>query len=240
MPTAMITGAAIRVGRAIALELAQAGYDLILHAHRSQDALRDICDEVRSLGRAVQALHADLSSLSEIEKVVQTVSAQHSSLDLMVHNAALFEKRPFEEVSPKHFQLLHQLNVQAPFFLSQGLMPLLRQGENPSIVHITDIMGERATAGYSHYGITKAALIHLTRSLAVELAPTIRVNGVSPGTVAFPENFDDEIRQKILQRIPLKREGTPRDIARAVLYFAQNEYVTGQIIAIDGGRNALL
>lgn len=240
MPTAMITGAAIRVGRAIATELAQAGYDLILHAHRSHDALQEISASVRALGRQVQTLHADLSSLTEVEKVVEAVTAKHAALDLLVHNAALFEKRSFGEVAPADFQRLHQLNVQAPFFLSQGLLPLLHKGHHPSIVHITDIMGERATAGYAHYGITKAALIHLTRSLAVELAPAIRVNGVSPGTVAFPEDFDEDIRQKILQRIPLKREGTPRDIARATLYFAQNEYVTGQIIAVDGGRNAVL
>lgn len=240
MPTALITGAGIRVGRAIAHELAQAGYDLWLHANRSERELREVAEAAQQMGRTVRTFRADLCSLAEVEALAKEICAHCTSLDLLVHNAALFEKIPFEEITPAHFQRLHQLNVQAPFFLTQGLLEPLRRGTHPSVVHITDIMGERATAGYAHYGITKAALIHLTRSLAVELAPTIRVNGVSPGTVAFPTDFDEVLRQKILQRIPLRREGSPSDIARAVLYFAQNEYVTGQIVAVDGGRNAVL
>lgn len=240
MPTALITGAGIRVGRAIAEELAQAGYDLLLHAHRSLHELEQVSESARKLGRNVQTYAADLCALSEVEALAKSICTEYETLDLVVHNAALFEKIPFDDVSPAQFQRLHQLNVQAPFFLTQGLLGPLRRGTHPSIVHITDIMGERATAGYCHYGITKAALIHMTRSLAVELAPTVRVNGISPGTVAFPSDYDETLRQRILQRIPLHREGSPRDIARAVLYFAQNDYVTGQIIAIDGGRNAVL
>lgn len=240
MPVAFITGAGIRVGRAIAMRLAAAGYDLILHAHRSLAPLEALADEARALGSTVSLYPADLSSAAAVDALASTLCAAHPAIDLVVHNAALFEKVRFEDVTREQFAALHRLNLETPYFLTQGLLPALRNAPAPAVVHITDIMGERATAGFSHYGVTKAALLYLTRALAAELAPQIRVNAVSPGTVAFPEDYSEDVRASILRRIPLGREGDPADIAEAVLFFAQNSYVTGQVMAVDGGRSAVL
>lgn len=240
MAVALVTGAGVRVGRAIALTLAGAGYDVALHAHRSIEAAKAVADEVRSKGRGAWVFRADLTEAEAVDRLADEVMDALLALDLLVHNAALFERVPFEAVTREQYRRMHALNLEAPFFLTQRLLPLLRRAEAPSVVHITDINGERAVPGYAHYGITKAGLLLLTRTLAAELAPKIRVNAVSPGTVAFPEDYDEKAKASILRRIPLGREGEPKDVARAVLFFAQSPYVTGQVLCVDGGRSAVL
>src|SRR5690606_29568455 len=139
------------------------------------------------------------------------------------------------------YRSMQAINLEAPFFLTQALLPLLERGRSPLVLHIGDIGGERAEPGYAHYAVSKAGLVMLTRALAVELAPRIRVNAVSPGTVAFPEAMDEEARREILARIPMGREGDCEDVARAAVFLAlEAPYVTGQILAVDGGRSALL
>lgn len=240
MPVALVTGAGVRVGRAVAEGLAAAGYDLVLHAHRSVQPLEALAAELRAKGREASVHAADLTRPDEVDRLAGEVSGAHAALDVVVHNAAAFERVPFADVTREQFSRMQALNLEAPYFLTQRLLEPLSRAADPVVVHVTDIMGERATPGFSHYAITKAALIHLTKALAVELAPKIRVNGVSPGTVVFPEDYDEEARARILRRIPLCREGTPEDIARAVVFFAQSPYVTGQVLAVDGGRSAAL
>jgi pteridine reductase len=129
----------------------------------------------------------------------------------------------------------------APFFLTQALLPSLRAGKDPLVVHITDVGGERPVSHYAHYSVSKAGLIMLTRALAVELAPHVRVNAVSPGAVAFPEDFDAAAREAVLKRIPMGREGSVEDIARTIVFLAREApYLTGQVITVDGGRSAQL
>lgn len=240
MAVALVTGAGVRVGRAIALTLARAGYDVALHAHRSIEAAKAVADEVRAKGRGAWVFSADLIEAEAVDRLADDVMDALLALDLLVHNAALFERVPFEAMTREQYRRMHALNLEAPFFLTQRLLPLLRRAEAPSVVHITDILGERAVPGFAHYGITKAGLLLLTRTLAAELAPKIRVNAVSPGTVAFPEDYDEKAKASILRRIPLGREGEPEDVARAVLFFAQSPYVTGQVLCVDGGRSAVL
>jgi pteridine reductase len=133
------------------------------------------------------------------------------------------------------------VNLDAPFFLTQALLPSLRAAAQPLVVHLTDVGGERAESHFAHYSVSKAALIMLTRALAVELAPHIRVNAVSPGVVAFPESFDAAAREAVLQRVPMGREGSVEDIGRVVVFLAREApYITGQVVAVDGGRSARL
>jgi pteridine reductase len=241
MATVFITGAGIRIGRAVARALGQAGYDVALHAHRSVDALAPLAEELRGLGRQVSLYSADLSDARAVDALGARVRAEHPALDVLVHNAGLFERVPFGGISREQYRTMLAVNLDTPFFLTQALLPSLRAGSHPLVVHITDIGGERPVPEYAHYSVSKAGLIMLTRALAVELAPHIRVNAVSPGTVAFPENFDAQAREAVLRRIPMGREGSVEDIARTVVFLAREApYITGQVFAVDGGRSALL
>lgn len=237
MSIAFVTGAGVRVGRAIALGLARAGYDLILHANRSRNHVEDLANEIRSLGREAFVVAADLSDAAEVERLASGVTSMHPNIDVLVHNAGIFEQRPFEEIGWDEYRLMQAINLEAPFFLTQGLLSSLQAAPAASVIHIADIGAERPLSGYSHYSVSKAGLVMLTKSLAVELAPKIRVNAVSPGTVIFPEGYDAAERESILRRIPLGREGTAEDVAKTVVFLVRDApYVTGQVIDVDGGR----
>ena len=240
MPTALVTGAGIRVGRAIALALARAGYTLALHANASRDAVLEVQREIESAGGKATVHLADLSQVSEVKRLAREVMDAHPDLDVFVNSAALFEKVPFRDVNEEQVARMRQVNLDAPFFLTQALLPALERGEGGLVVNITDILGERSPPGFAHYAITKAALLHLTRALAVELAPKVRVNALSPGTVLFPPDYDEAQRKSVLRRVPLGREGEPDDVARAVVFLAKEApYVTGQVLALDGGRSSV-
>ena len=241
MGTAFVTGAGVRIGEAVARALGAAGFDLALHVHRSLGPLEVLAREMRALGRRVTLYTADLSRADEVEALGARVRADHAALDVVVHNAGLYAPVPFEAITREHYRTMLGVNLDAPFFLTQALLPLLRAGQQPLVVHITDVGGERAVGGFAHYSVSKAALIMLTRALAVELAPHVRVNAVSPGTVAFPEGLDVAAREALLQRVPLGREGRVEDVARAVVFLAREApYITGQVIAVDGGWSARL
>jgi pteridine reductase len=241
MATAFITGAGIRIGSAVARALARAGYDLALHANRSVKPLEALAEELQGLGRTVSLYTADLSDPREVEELSARVRADHPTLDVVVHNAGLYERVAFESITREQYRTMLAVNLDAPFFLTQALLPSLRAAAQPLVVHLTDIGGERAESHFAHYSVSKAALIMLTRALAVELAPHVRVNAVSPGTVAFPEHFDAAAREATLQRIPMGREGSVEDIARVVVFLAREApYITGQVVTVDGGRSAQL
>jgi len=241
MSIAFVTGAAIRVGRSIALALAREGYDLILHANANRDALEEVAAAVREMGREAFLVAADLAEPLEVERLAEGVAAMHPRIDLLVNNAGIYEKRAYEQVDRDAWRRMQAINLDAPYFLTQGLLPALRAADAPSVINITDIGGERPLPGYSHYSVSKAGLLMLTRALAVELAPKIRVNAVSPGTVIFPEELDPTAREALIRRIPMNREGSGEDVGLAVVYLARHApYVTGQVINVDGGRSAEL
>lgn len=242
MARALITGAGIRVGRAIALALADAGYDLIVHANRSADSAEQLAAEVRARSRDAVVVQADLSQPDGVTALARCVAKIRAPLDVLVHNAGLYRAVPFADISRAAYRTMQAINLEAPFFLTQALLPKLRAAPAGAlVVHITDIAAERAEVPYTHYMVSKAGLLALTRSLAVELAPEIRVNAVAPGTVAFPSDFPDSQAQAIRARIPLGRVGAPEDIARAVVFLARDGgYITGQVINVDGGRSAWL
>jgi pteridine reductase len=233
LPVAFVTGAGVRVGAAIADALGDAGYDLILHAHRSADAAR--------AKRKGIVLTADLSIPEEVDRLAAEVRRAAPVLDVIVHNAGIFEKTPFAKIDRAAWRRMQAINLDAPAFLTQALLPSLEAAPAPVVIHLADVVGERPMRQYAHYAVSKAALVMLTRALAIELGPKIRVNAVAPGTVAWPPGFDPAARERIVSRIALGREGTVEDVAKAVLYLVRDApYVTGVVLPIDGGRSALL
>lgn len=238
MPLAVVTGAGVRVGRAIALALAGEGYELVLHANRSVAQADEVKGLVERQGRRAFVEQADLSDGDAVSALAARLRARHPAIDLLVNSAAAYGHVDFADVTREQLEQMWRVNVAAPFFLTQQLLPALRAAPAPSVVNITDMAVSHAytpTHFFSHYLASKAALEQLTRSLALELGPKVRVNAVAPGPVAMAQETTGAQRAEILGRVPLKREGAPEDVAKAVLFLAQAPYVTGQTVRVDGG-----
>jgi len=237
-PVALVTGAARRVGATIARTLHAAGYDVALHYRHSADdahALAEVLQGQRP--DSVQLLQADLADIAALPALVDAVLDRHGRLDALVNNASAFHPTPLGEATPAQWDNLFASNAQAPFFLSQAAVPALREARG-GIVNLLDIYAERPLANHALYCMAKAALAAMTRSLALDLAPEVRVNGVAPGAVMWPADgkpYDDQ--QALLARTPLQRAGTPEDVAAAVLWLLRDApFVTGQVLRVDGGR----
>ena len=234
MPTALVTGGGIRIGKAICLALGRSGYDVIVHVNKSIKSAEKVVQELRSLGRQAHLIIADLETSSGIMDLVSRVP----SLDLLVNNAAVYEHIPFQNVSIDQFDRMFSLNLKAPFFLIQHLYPKLINSDEGSIVNVTDMGLARTytkTHFISHYLASKAGLAQLTKSLAIELAPKVRINAVAPGLVGVDNETSDEQRTIIMDKIPLARMGNFNDVADAVVYLANANYLTGQTITVCGG-----
>ena len=237
----LVTGGARRIGAQVCRTLHEAGYRIALHYRGSADAGKALAAELNGVrSGSATCFRAELGKREASEELASEVLARFARLDLLVNNASSFYPTPLGRVSEDDWVRLVDGNLKGPFFLSQALAGSLRKSGG-SIVNLIDIHGERALAGHSVYSIGKAGMAMMTRSLARELAPAVRVNGVSPGVILWPENDEAEdqgLRERHLQRVPLGRRGNPRDIAEAVLFLAERaHYVTGQIIAVDGGRS---
>jgi pteridine reductase len=235
----LVTGAARRIGAAIVTRLQQDGARVAIHYRGSSadaDGLAASLNEQRRDSAA--AFQADLLKPEEIPTLVAAVVAWGGQLDGLVNNASTFYPTPIGEITEAHWEDLVGSNFKVPLFLSQEAVPHLRETAG-SIVNIVDIHAQRPLRNHPVYGPAKAALGMLTRSLARDLAPDIRVNGVSPGAILWPEdNIAQTVQQTILQQVPMERAGMPEDIAGCVLYLMRDAtYVTGQIIAVDGGRS---
>lgn len=241
---ALITGGARRVGAAIARRLHAAGAQVMVHYRSSGREARALQAEL-NLQRpgSVALVQGDLLNVDALPPLVDACVAEFGRLDILVNNASSFSPTPIGSVSKKDWEDLIGTNLLAPLFLSQAAVPQLRANRG-SIVNIVDIHADRPMKNYVVYSTAKAGLANLTRSLARELAPEVRVNGVAPGAIAWPEDaaWQDEVaRQRIINTVPLRRVGEPDDIARAVFFLvADAPYVTGHIINVDGGRSAHL
>lgn len=237
-PVALVTGAAKRIGAAIARRLHAEGYDLALHYRSSReemDAL--VADLERDRRGSVIALQAELAEFDRLPELVARTVGHFGRLDGLVNNASAYYATPMGQATPAQWDELFASNARAPFFLAQAAAPhLARTGG--TIVNIVDIYAERPLRGHAVYSMAKAALAMATRSLALELGPDVRVNGVAPGNVLWSENpVKAETLETVLERTALERQGEPGDIAEAVLWLLHgNRYVTGQILAVDGGR----
>lgn len=236
--TALVTGAARRVGAVIAEQLHAAGMNLVLHYRRSEEEVTALCTALNSKRRDSATLaQTDLADVDGFDSLIKA-ALQWGSLDLLVNNAAVFTPTPIGSVTEVEWDDILNTNLKAPFFLSQAAAPYLRRNHG-SIVNIVDIYGQRPLREHTVYSVSKAGLDMLTRSLARELGPDIRVNGIAPGAILWPERgIDGRTKKAILDRTALKRVGSPEDIAQAVLYLAREAtYITGQILTVDGGRN---
>ncbi len=245
-PTAVVTGAAARVGRAIALELAAAGFDLVLHYRTQPDEVARVVAECAALGARCLPVAADLATAEGRAVLVNAVRAHTAQVHALINNASVFYPVPFAEVDDAEWERVLAVNLLAPFALSRDLLPLLRSADSTSlgappeqhavVVHLCDIGAERPVSGYVHYSVSKAGLVMLVKAMAVELAPAIRTVGVSPGQVAWPETYDDPLREKLRKRIPLQRVGSPEDVASLVRYLVTRaHYLNGVVVPVDGG-----
>jgi pteridine reductase len=237
-PVALITGAARRVGAVIAHTLHAAGYDVALHYRHSAAEATALADTLeRQRAGSTLLLQGELADTAALPALVESLLAHCGRLDALVNNASAFYPTPVGEATPAQWNELFASNAQAPFFLSQAAMPALREARG-GIVNLLDIYAERPLANHPLYCMAKAALAAMTRSLALDLAPLVRVNGVAPGAVMWPSDgkpYDDQ--QALLARTPMQRAGTPEDVASAVLWLLRDApFVTGQVLRVDGGR----
>ena len=235
MKTALITGGAARIGAQIVKTLHHNQFNIIIHCNQSKDKAQLLCDELNSIrANSVEVVSGNLNNIDELNSLVSSIK----SIDLLVNNASVFYPKSVEDSEMKDWDDVININLKAPFFLSKGLSKTLSENYG-SIINIIDIHSERPLKKHAIYNISKAGLKMLTQTLAKELAPRIRVNGVSPGSILWPQDsaeISEDDKNLMLERIALHRQGSPQDIADTVLFLANSNYITGQIINIDGGR----
>jgi pteridine reductase len=237
--TALITGAARRVGATIARKLHAAGANVVVHYRSSSEAATTLARELNAVRPdSVVPFEADLMDLNQLQTLPAVATSNFGSLDILVNNASTFYPTPVGDITEIDWNDLIGTNLKAPLFLSQAAASALRIS-NGLIVNIADIHGIRPLRRHPVYSVAKAGVITLTRSLARELGPAVRVNAVSPGPVMWPEDgMDRALQAEIIDKTALKRSGSADDVARAVLFFAtEAPFVTGQILAVDGGRS---
>jgi len=237
--TALITGAARRIGAQTAQTLHENGANIIIHYGRSgEEAVKLVTQLNESRPNSAILLQADLLNLDEVHHLAIQAFNAFDGLDILVNNASTFYPTPLGDINESNWDDLMGTNIKAPLFLSQACYPALKQSQG-CIINMVDIHARSPLKNHITYSCAKAAKVMLTRSLALEMGPNVRVNAIAPGAILWPEDentIDVEAQQKILDQIPLKRTGKPQDIADTILYLATNEYVNGQIIAVDGGR----
>jgi pteridine reductase len=235
---ALVTGAARRVGRAIALKLAGGGFDVAITYRGSADEAGEVVELVKRSGRKGLAIQADFSDPQRAaEQVEKAFAAQFNRLDALVNNASMYEESSLQSASEKQIHDLFAIHFQTPFLLCRRFEKLLRASRG-HIVNMIDLLAERPWPEYLVYCASKAALASLTRGLARALAPEVTVNGIAPGVVEWPEEYPESEREKYLKRVPLARPGTPEDVAKLVEFLVSDgSYITGQIIPLDGGRS---
>lgn len=236
----LITGAARRVGRAIALELARAGCDVAIHFHRSAAEAAELGKAIASLGRRAALLPADLQDESSWSQVVEAAANELGRLDILVNNASIFPTDRADDLAsflPQAWDEMLRINTIAPVGLCHHAASHLKAGGRGRIVNLCDAAADRPWSRHLAYCVSKAGLVCVTKSLAKALAPDVLVNGIAPGIAVFPESYDDELKARLTAKVPLKRAGTPEDIAHVCRYLVESEYVTGQIITVDGGRS---
>ena len=233
---ALVTGAGKRLGRAIALRLADEGADVAVHYGKSETEAKEVVAEIAKRGRRAIALQANLTSVSEITALVAGVAREFGRLDILINTAANFLETKFGETSEAQWNASLDTNLKAPFFCSQAAASLLANSRKGVIINFADLGGLQGWTEFVPHSISKAGIVLLTRVLAKQLAPAVRVNALAPGTITMPGD-PPEWEQDFIRRAPLKRSGTPQDITDAVSYLIHAEFITGHVLVVDGGRS---
>lgn len=232
---ALVTGGAVRVGRAITEALARDGFHVAVHFHRSAAPADEVVAHVHQQGGRAVALQADLRDPEQCAALPARAREALGGLDVVVNSAASFFQNKVGSTTSERWDEIFALNVRAPFLITQAALPHV--GADACVINIADLAGVQAWPSYSAHGAAKAALIHLTRSLARALGPRVRCNAIAPGAVLLPEDFSDAASDKVIAQTPLGRLGSADDVVNAVRYLIGATFVTGSLIVVDGGRN---
>ena len=233
---ALITGAAKRVGRSIALRLATDGAAVAVNYATSKAEADSLVGEIAGRGVRAMAIRADVSKRADVGQMIACADKEFGRLDILVNNAGMFFAAKFEDLTDQQWDRMMDVNLRSQFLCSQAAAPIMKRQGRGRIINISSLGGLLAWPGYTHYCVSKAGSIMLTRCLARALAPEILVNSVAPGTIQFPGEPPD---QEYIRRVPLHRTGTGEDIAGAVAYLTTADFLTGQVLAVDGGRTVV-
>lgn len=233
---ALVSGAGRRVGRAIALALGRRGMHVAVHYNGSEDGARETATTIVDAGGQASLVRADLSVAGGPESMVRDAVDSLGGLDLLVNSAAVMRRTPIGEVTVEEWDAMFALNLRAPFFAAQAAAPALRASKG-SIVNIADLAAFESWPAYVPHGISKAGVVQMTRALARALAPDVRVNAIAPGAVMLPDEWTEADARRMTETTPLRRLGSPEDVAQAVLYLHDAGYVTGETLIVDGGRH---
>jgi pteridine reductase len=237
--TALVTGGARRVGRAMTEALARAGANVIINYNHSGAEAKDLTDQLIAEGARASAFRADVSQKADIDALIDHIRDTYGSLDVVVNSASLFESAPFAEITEADWRRVLDVNLTGPFLLSQAALPLLQASAHANIVNIVDLSALQAWPSYAHHSVSKAGLMHLTKVMARALAPGVRVNAIAPGTVLPPDGYDGTAGDGTSDRRLVTPTGQPEDVVRALFYLLESNFVTGQVVVVDGGRMLL-
>jgi len=233
----LITGAAQRVGRAVALDLAARGAHIAFSYYAEHEPWRDTAAAIECAGARSLAMAADVTKASDRRALVQATLQRFGHIDVLINNASIWLKQPALEIDEAAWDAEMNLNAKAPFMMAQAVAPHMIQRGQGLIINITDLSAFQTWPGYAHHSASKAALVALTRVLALEWAPHVRVNAIAPGTVLLPDDADEAKRQWAIEKSALKRIGSPDDVARTIRYLIEEDFATGAVYFVDGGRS---
>lgn len=233
---ALVTGGAIRVGKAIALGLAQAGADVVINYHTSAAEAQATVGEINALGVRGLAIQADVADPSQAQAMVAQIESTLGRLDILVNSASRFQTTPALTTTPEAWRQVLSVLLDGPFFLSQAAAPLMQAQGAGVIINILDLAAFEPWPNFIAHSVGKSGLLAMTRALALELAPLIRVNAVAPGAVLAPPHYGPEKLKQVAARTLLQRWGAPQDVADAVVFLARADYITGETLTVDGGE----
>ena len=233
---ALVTGAGVRLGRALAIALAQSGCDMVLHYRHSRGPVINLAGEIAALGRRTKLLQADLSQAKEMEALARRAEKAFGHVDILINSAAIFRPTPLAQLNAREFDAFINVNLKAPYILSSWIGRRMKQRGAGVIINLACVSAQRPWATHVPYSISKAGVVALTAGLAKLLGPQVRVNAIAPGAVLPPSGTSLRRRRDLAERVPLKRLGSPDDVVRAALYLCTADFVTGQVLFVDGGQ----
>ena len=232
---ALVTGGAVRIGRAISLGLAEAGYDVVVNYHSSESEAFAVSRQIREGGRHCLVAQGDVSRSGEVEALARQVRDEFGRLDLLVNNASIFPRKPLMDVEEEEWDRVMEVNLKGPFLMVKATADLLTAARG-CVVNLVDLSAFQPWVEYPHHAVSKAGLLHLTRVMARAMAPRVRVNAIAPGSVLPPEDYDEEERERSRSKAALGSLGSPEDVVRTVLFLDRSPFITGEVIVVDGGR----